>query len=136
MPEWLTLSSSRSRVSSAAGPGRVPAATPAILTACSRSPSQGATIFTRDDVVSAAQAARGLAASEARHDIAKTLQEEPTSATAIPSKVTGAFEDGRLSLTVDEGRIDEIEIRGVTGANAERMPAGSASSPATSTTRA
>ena len=44
------------------------------------------------------------------------------SATAMPeATVTGAFDEGRLTLTVDEGRIDEIEILGETVANAERI---------------
>ena len=48
-----------------------------------------------------------------------------------------AFDDGRLTLTVDEGRIDEIEILGVSREAAERARRrASASSPATSTTSA
>ena len=83
----------------------------------------GATVFTRDDVTGLLDLRDGSPLPKAPGDVAKQLQAAYARDGYSEATVTAAFDDGRLTLTVDEGRIDEIEILGETGSNAERIPA-------------
>jgi outer membrane protein assembly factor BamA len=81
----------------------------------------GATIFTREDIVWLLKLREGSPLPKPPAEVAKALQEAYERDGYAEAKVTSAFEEGRLSLSVDEGRIDDIEILGVTAANAERI---------------
>lgn len=82
---------------------------------------EGATIFTRDDLVSLLELREGSPLPKPPADVARALREAYTRDGYSEARVTSAFEDGRLSLTVDEGRIDDIEILGVTRDSAARL---------------
>ena len=82
---------------------------------------EGATVFARDDITSLLELREGSPLPKAPADVAKTLQEAYARDGYAEATVTGAFDDGRLTLTVDEGRIDEIEILGESASNAERI---------------
>ncbi len=82
---------------------------------------EGATVFTRDDIVWLLKLREGSPLGQPPADIAKALQDAYDRDGYSQATVTAAFDEGRLSLTVDEGRIDEIEILGVTPESAERF---------------
>jgi hypothetical protein len=82
---------------------------------------EGTTIFNRDDIVWLLELREGSPLPLLPADIAKALQEAYKRDGYSQATVTGAFEQGRLSLTVDEGRIDDIEILGVSAESAERL---------------
>jgi len=81
----------------------------------------GATIFNRDDIVWLLKLREGSPLPTPPAEIAKALREAYERDGYSQATVAGAFDQGRLSRTVDEGRIDEIEILGVTAASAERI---------------
>jgi outer membrane protein assembly factor BamA len=81
---------------------------------------EGATIFSRDDILWMLKVREGSPLPKPPTDIAKALQEAYERDGYSEARVTSAFESGRLSLTVEEGRIDDIEILGVAGEAAER----------------
>jgi outer membrane protein assembly factor BamA len=81
----------------------------------------GATVFTRDDITWLLELREGSPLPKPPADLAKALQEAYARDGYAEATVTGALDEGRLTLTVDEGRIDEIEILGETGPNAERI---------------
>jgi hypothetical protein len=81
----------------------------------------GATVFTRDDITGLLDLREGSPLPKTPADIAKALQEAYARDGYAEATVTGAFDEGRLTLTVDEGRIDEIEILGESQAGAERI---------------
>jgi outer membrane protein assembly factor BamA len=80
----------------------------------------GATIFSREDILWMLEVREGSPLPKPPAAVATTLQEAYARDGYVEARVTSAFEDGRLSLTVDEGRIDEIEILGITGEASER----------------
>jgi outer membrane protein assembly factor BamA len=80
----------------------------------------GATIFNREDILWMLKIREGSPLLKPPGDIARALQEAYERDGYAEARVTSAFEDGRLSLTVDEGRIDDVEILGVTGEAADR----------------
>ena len=82
---------------------------------------EGATIFDRDDIVWLLKLREGAPLPKSAADIAKALQEAYERDGYSEASVTGAFEQGRLTLKVDEGRIDEIEILGVSAESAPRI---------------
>jgi outer membrane protein assembly factor BamA len=81
----------------------------------------GATVFTRDDAAWLLKLREGSPLPDAPEDVAKALEGRYKRDGYSEARVTAAFDGGRLTLTVDEGRIDEIEILGVTRAQADRM---------------
>jgi outer membrane protein assembly factor BamA len=81
----------------------------------------GATVFTRDDITWLLELREGSPLPKTPADIAKALQDAYARDGYSEAAVTGAFDEGRLTLTVDEGRIDEIEILGESRAGAERI---------------
>jgi Omp85 superfamily domain len=81
----------------------------------------GATIFTPEDIAWLLKLREGSPLPQPPAEIARTLQEAYARDGYSQATVAGAFDQGILSLTVDEGRIDEIEILGVTAESAERL---------------
>ena len=82
---------------------------------------EGATVFNRDDVLFLLALHEGAPLPEPPADVAKVLKERYERDGYSEAKVSAAFDEGRLTLTVDEGRIDDIEILGVTPAEASRL---------------
>ena len=80
----------------------------------------GATVFTRDDIVSLLDVREGAPLPKAPSDLAAALQQAYDRDGYSEARVSTAFADGRLTLTVDEGRIDEVEILGVSREAGER----------------
>ena len=74
---------------------------------------EGATIYKQEDVVWLLRLREGSPLSKDAAAIAKELQDRYERDGYSEARVTGTFENGRLTLTVDEGRIDDIEIVGV-----------------------
>jgi outer membrane protein assembly factor BamA len=81
----------------------------------------GATVFTRDDVLFLLTLREGAPLPRPPADVAKALQERYERDGYSEARVSGAFDEGRLTLSVDEGRIDDIEILGVTPGEAARL---------------
>jgi outer membrane protein assembly factor BamA len=81
----------------------------------------GATVFSRDDALWLLKLREGSPLPEAPSDVAKALEAQYKRDGYSEARVTAAFGEGRLTLTVDEGRIDDVEIVGVTRAQADRM---------------
>ena len=82
---------------------------------------EGATIYKRDDVLWLLRLREGAPLSGDAADIARLLQERYERDGYTEARVAGTFEAGRLTLTIDEGRIDAVEIRGVQEDDAERL---------------
>jgi len=80
----------------------------------------GATVFSRDDILGMLNLREGSPLPKPPAEIARTLQEAYERDGYSEARVTSAFEAGRLSLTVEEGRIDDVEILGVTGDAVDR----------------
>jgi hypothetical protein len=93
------------------GPQAAPPIQPAPILAELR--LEGATIYQRDDVLWLLRLREGAPLPEDAQAVAKSLEQRYERDGYSEARVTGAFEAGRLTLTVDEGRIDEVEIRGV-----------------------
>jgi outer membrane protein assembly factor BamA len=82
---------------------------------------EGTTVFNREDVFFLLGLREGAPLPQAPADVAKALQERYERDGYSEARVTAAFDNGRLTLTVDEGRIDEIEILGVSDSEAARL---------------
>jgi hypothetical protein len=84
---------------------------------------EGATVFTRDDVLWLLKLREGSPLPEAPAAVAKSLAERYDRDGFSEARVTAEFSEaaGRLTLTVDEGRIDDIEIVGVSSREAARF---------------
>jgi outer membrane protein assembly factor BamA len=81
----------------------------------------GATIFSRDDALWLLKLREGSPLTETPSDVAKAFEDQYKRDGYSEARVTAAFGEGRLTLTVDEGRIDEVEIVGVSRTQADRM---------------
>jgi hypothetical protein len=81
----------------------------------------GATVYTKDDVLWLLRLREGSTLPLEVPAVAKALQERYERDGYSEARVDAAFDAGRLTLTVDEGRIDEIEIRGAREADAARF---------------
>lgn len=82
---------------------------------------EGATIYKRDDVLWLLRLREGAPLPDEPGAVAKSLQERYERDGYTEARVSAAIDAGRLTLTVDEGRIDEIEIRGVREDDATRV---------------
>lgn len=82
---------------------------------------EGATVYKRDDVLWLLKLREGAPLPEDADNIARALQERYERDGYSEARVRGAFDAGRLTLTVDEGRIDDIDIRGVSENDAARF---------------
>jgi len=82
---------------------------------------EGATVYKSDDALWLLQLRQGAPLNGDAAAIAKRLEEAYHRDGYEKARVTGALENGRLTLTADEGRIDEIEILGVGSDDIARM---------------
>ena len=82
---------------------------------------EGATVYKRDDVLWLLRLREGAPLPGDAEAVAKALQERYERDGYSEARVTAELAAGRLTLTVDEGRIDEIEIRGVREDDAARL---------------
>jgi outer membrane protein assembly factor BamA len=119
MPTWLLVVVSLG-VSSAVQP-TAPQQPAPVLEVVREIRVEGATVFSRDDILWLLKLREGSTLVRPASEIAKALKEAYDRDGYSQATVAGAFDQGRLSLTVDEGRIDEIEILGMTAESAERI---------------
>ena len=107
----------------AAGPASAqdPVAAPAPVLGALR--LEGATVYKTDDVLWLLRLREGSPLPAEAAALAKTLQELYARDGYTEARVTGAFDAGRLTLTVDEGRIDGVEILGAREPEAARFRA-------------
>jgi hypothetical protein len=82
---------------------------------------EGGTVLKRDDVLWLLRLREGAPLPGDAAAVAKALQDRYERDGYSEARVTGDFSGGRLTLTVEEGRIDEIEIRGVREEDAARF---------------
>jgi hypothetical protein len=73
----------------------------------------GATVYKSDDVLWLLHLREGAPIAGGAAGVARALQERYERDGYTQARVSGALEGGRLTLTVDEGHIDEIDIVGV-----------------------
>jgi outer membrane protein assembly factor BamA len=81
----------------------------------------GASVFTRDDVLWLLNLREASPLRDSPAALAKQLQERYERDGYSEARVSAIFEEGRLTLVVAEGRIDEIEIRGVSISEGARL---------------
>jgi len=74
---------------------------------------EGATVYKADDVLWLLRLREGTPLPGDAGEVARKLQERYERDGYREARVTGSFDAGRLTLSVDEGRIDEIELVGV-----------------------
>ena len=74
---------------------------------------EGVTVYKTDDVLWLLQLRQGTPISGDAAAVAKRLEDHYHRDGYAKARVTGALENGRLTLTADEGRIDDIELLGV-----------------------
>ena len=74
---------------------------------------EGATVYKQDDVLWLLRLREGAPLTQDPAAVAKALQARYERDGYTEARVTATFESGRLTLAVDEGRIDDIEIVGV-----------------------
>jgi outer membrane protein assembly factor BamA len=82
---------------------------------------EGATIYKRDDVLWLLRLREGAPLPDQPDAVAKTFQDQYERDGYTEARVTSVMEAGRLTLTVDEGRIDEVEVRGAREEEASRF---------------
>ena len=82
---------------------------------------EGATVYSRDDVQWLLRLRDGAPLPGGAAAAANALQDRYERDGYSHARVTAAFDNGRLTLTVDEGRIDDIEIAGVAATDAARI---------------
>ena len=82
---------------------------------------EGATIYKRDDVLWLLRLREGAPLPDQPEAVAKALQDRYERDGYSEARVSSAMDGGRLTLTVDEGRIDEVEIRGAREEDAARF---------------
>jgi len=82
---------------------------------------QGVTVFSRDDVLWLLKLREGAPLPDAPEALAKELQRRYTRDGYTAARVDATLGAGQLTLSVDEGRIDDVEILGVSDALARRL---------------
>jgi outer membrane protein assembly factor BamA len=82
-------------------------------TVLSRLSLEGATVYSREDVLWLLNLHEGGVLTQSADEIATSLQNHYERDGYSEARVHGLLEDGHLSLRVDEGRIDEIELLGL-----------------------
>jgi Omp85 superfamily domain len=84
---------------------------------------QGVTVYSRDDVIWMLRLREGAALPDPPEALARELQRRYDRDGYIAAHVDASLTGGHLTLTAQEGRIDEIEILGVSDALARRLQA-------------
>ena len=82
---------------------------------------EGASVYKKDDVLWLLHLREGQALPSDAPGVAKALQDRYERDGYSEARVTAAMDGGRLTLSVDEGRIDEVEILGVEESDAARF---------------
>lgn len=82
---------------------------------------EGATVYKKDDVLWLLRLREGAPLPQDAAEVARALQERYDRDGYTEARATATFDAGRLTLTVDEGRIDDIEILGVADPDAARF---------------
>ena len=82
---------------------------------------EGVSVYKKDDVLWLLGLREGSPLTGEAQAVAKALQDRYERDGYSEARVTGSFESGRLTLSVDEGRIDEVEILGVPESDAARF---------------
>ncbi len=84
---------------------------------------EGATVYKSDDVLWLLRLREGARLPGDVGAIAKALESRYERDGYSKARVSAAFDAGRLTLTVDEGRIDDVEILGIPEADIARIHA-------------
>jgi outer membrane protein assembly factor BamA len=74
---------------------------------------EGATVYSRDDLLWLLGLRQGAPLTDSADAIARTLQDLYARDGYTEARVQAQLEDGHLTLRVDEGRIDEVELLGL-----------------------
>src|SRR6185437_12930538 len=74
---------------------------------------EGATVYSREDILWLLNLREGTALTQSADQIATTLQNHYERDGYTEARVQGRLEDGHLTLHVDEGRIDDVELLGL-----------------------
>jgi len=74
---------------------------------------EGATVYSREDVFWLLNLREGATLTQTADEIAKSLQDHYERDGYTEARVQGRLEDGHLTLHVDEGRIDDVELPGL-----------------------
>ncbi len=82
---------------------------------------QGVTVFSREDVLWLLRLREGAPLPDAPEALAKQLERRYARDGYTAAHVEAKLSDGQLTLTVEEGRIDDIEILGVSDALARHL---------------
>jgi Omp85 superfamily domain/Surface antigen variable number repeat len=82
---------------------------------------EGATVYSREDVLWLLDLREGASISKSATEIAAALQDRYARDGYTEARVEGRLDGGQLTLHVDEGRIDDIELLGVDAAQASRL---------------
>jgi len=82
---------------------------------------EGATVYSRDDVIWLLGLREGTTFSDAPDVVAGSLQDHYARDGYTEARVTATFDRGVLTLRVAEGRIDDIELQGLDEHQAERF---------------
>ncbi len=80
----------------------------------------GASVYEPEDVSRIIRQREGQALRAAPDVLASRLESRYHLDGYLAASVSGEFSDGRLSLTVDEGRVEEVVVEGVDGRSAAR----------------
>ena len=121
---WLPAVLALAVCSAAAAGSPQDAATPQPQSILRELRLEGATVFTRDDVLWLLKLREGSPLPDTPAAVAKSLAERYDRDGFSEARVTAEFSGdpaGRLTLTVDEGRIDDIEIVGASDRDAARF---------------
>ena len=81
---------------------------------------EGATVYKPDDVMWLLRLRQGAPLPGDAAGVAKALQDRYERDGYSEARVAGTIDGGRLTLAVDEGRIDDVEIVGVPAAQVAR----------------
>jgi Surface antigen variable number repeat len=82
---------------------------------------EGASVYSRDDVMWLLRLREGAPLPAPPADVAQSLKERYERDGYTEAQVTADYRDGALTLRVDEGRIDEVQITGISEKAATRL---------------
>jgi len=82
---------------------------------------EGASVYSRDDVLWLLRLREGAPLPAPPADVAQSLKERYERDGYTEAQVTADYRDGALTLRVDEGRIDEVQVTGISEDAAARF---------------